>query len=123
MSGNAVKIGLALILVGGSVGVLLVSEKNAPQAAPAVNPVELVKNGALLLDVRSPGEFNSGHLDGAVNIPIDQLGRRMAELGPKTRAVVVYCQSGGRSRAAAQMLSGAGYQVHDVGPMSAWPGR
>lgn len=80
----------------------------------------LVGAGATLLDVRSPGEFASGHLPGAVNIPVDQLGGRTGEV-EKTRPVVVYCRSGGRSRSAANTLVAAGFQqVHDLGPMSAW---
>jgi rhodanese-related sulfurtransferase len=50
---------------------------------------------------------------------VQELGRRMAEI-PKNRKVVVYCRSGGRSAQAAAMLKAAGYQVLDIGPMSAW---
>lgn len=81
----------------------------------------LVANGALLLDVRTPSEFASGHIDGAVNIPVQELERRIAEIHDRRRPIVVYCQSGRRSAAATQMLRSAGYaEVHDLGPMSAW---
>lgn len=82
---------------------------------------QLVASGALLLDVRSPAEFAGGHIDGARNIPVDQLAGRLAEVGPKDKAVVVYCRSGARSSSATQVLRSAGYtQVYDLGPMSAW---
>ena len=81
---------------------------------------EKVKSGALLLDVRTPEEFRAGHVDGARNIPVQELARRLGELGPKTQHVVVYCKSGGRSGAAAQMLRSQGYAVTDVGAMSNW---
>lgn len=80
----------------------------------------LVKQGALLLDVRTPQEFSSGHLQGAKNIPVQELGSRMSELPPTSRSVVVYCRSGGRSASAARMLRSSGYQVHDLGAMDNW---
>jgi rhodanese-related sulfurtransferase len=45
---------------------------------------------------------------------------RLREVGPTSRPVVVYCRSGGRSAQAAAVLRGAGYDVKDVGPMTAW---
>ncbi len=82
---------------------------------------KLVAEGALLLDVRSPGEFAERHIDGAVNIPVESLNQRIAEVGPKDRDVVVYCRSGNRSASAKRMLVAAGYaKVHDLGPIGAW---
>ncbi len=82
---------------------------------------EAVAAGAKLIDVRSPEEYASGHLDGAVNIPFDQVAERIREVGPPDAAVVVYCQSGGRSGVAAQVLREAGFtKVIDIGPMHAW---
>jgi phage shock protein E len=82
---------------------------------------ELVGSGALLLDVRTPGEFASGHLPGALNVPVGELGGRLEGLGPKERAIVVYCASGVRSAAAAGMLERAGFaKVRNLGAMSRW---
>lgn len=78
-----------------------------------------VADGAQLLDVRTPGEFASGHIEGATNIPVHELRERLGELD-RGRAVVVYCRSGARSASAARLLAGAGFEVHDLGPMSAW---
>jgi rhodanese-related sulfurtransferase len=81
----------------------------------------LVAGGAKLLDVRSPGEFAAGHLPGAVNIPVDALERRLAELGPKDGTIVLYCASGARSAQAKRALVAKGFvSVHNLGPMSAW---
>ncbi len=81
----------------------------------------LVAAGARLVDVRSPGEFGSGHLPGAVNIPVGELTARVAEIGAKERPVVVYCRSGARSASAAGLLRRAGFvAVHDLGSMSRW---
>ncbi|MCC7535037.1 MAG: rhodanese-like domain-containing protein [Deltaproteobacteria bacterium] len=81
----------------------------------------LVEGGALLVDVRTPAEFSARHIPGAVNIPLSELDARMNELGPRSRAVVLYCRSGNRSAQAARILEGAGYsRVHDLGAMSRW---
>ena len=82
---------------------------------------KLVAAGARLLDVRSPGEFAGGHLPGAVNIPVQELERRLAEAGPIDGELIVYCRSGHRSSRAAELLRQHGFtKVHNLGPMTAW---
>jgi phage shock protein E len=84
----------------------------------------LVGTGAKLVDVRMPDEFASGHVPGAVNIPLHELSSRLSEIGPPTTKVVVYCRSGSRSASALKSLQRAGYaNVYDMGPASAWPGK
>ena len=78
-----------------------------------------VAEGATLLDVRTEREFASGHIDGAYNVPVADLGRRMAEV-PANIPVVVYCQAGGRSARAAGQLSARGFEVLDLGAMASW---
>jgi rhodanese-related sulfurtransferase len=64
----------------------------------------------LVLDVRTAAEFDEGHIPGAVNIPFDAIGERIAELGPADeRDVVVYCRSGRRSAIALGALKMAGF--------------
>jgi phage shock protein E len=74
----------------------------------------------LLVDVRTPQEFNSGYIEGAVNIPLQELAQRADEI-PTDQPVVLYCRSGNRSSNAARMLSNAGYeQVYDLGGVIDW---
>lgn len=81
-----------------------------------------VAAGARVVDVRSPGEFAGGHVPGAINVPVNELGRRIQELGATDKPVVVYCASGARSASAAQALRRAGFaDVLDVGPMRSFP--
>lgn len=81
---------------------------------------KLVAEGASLLDVRTQQEFAAGHIEGALNIPLQELQQRLHEL-PKDRPVVVYCRSGNRSSSAAKLLENQGYSaVHDLGGMSRW---
>lgn len=79
---------------------------------------EAVGSGAMLVDVRTPEEFEAGHIEGAVNVPVDQVGASDVFEGQET--IVVYCRSGRRSAAAAQQLAGMGHDVLDLGPMTAW---
>jgi rhodanese-related sulfurtransferase len=81
----------------------------------------LVQAGARLVDVRTPGEFAAGHLPGAINIPLQQLDDRLAELEPKDSPVVLYCRSGHRSGSAARTLKSSGFgMVYNLGSMSRW---
>lgn len=82
---------------------------------------EMVAQGALLLDVRTPEEFVCGHIPGALNVPVDQVAARISDLGPKDRPVVIYCRSGVRSATAARILREAGFgTLLDLGAMTAW---
>lgn len=74
----------------------------------------------ILIDVRTPDEFNSGHIAGSVNIPVQELGARLSEV-PQDKTVVVYCRSGNRSAQAATILDQAGYTpVYDLGGVIGW---
>lgn len=90
---------------------------------PGGNPPESVEwNGdALILDVRSPGEFARGHVDGALNLPLDGFAQAYPGAGPdKSRQIIVYCQSGGRSGQAMRILKQQGYDnVINGGSVSA----
>jgi rhodanese-related sulfurtransferase len=73
-----------------------------------------------LLDVRTPEEFASGHIAGAINIAVDALEQHLSEV-PKDQPVIVYCHSGNRSAQATQILQNAGYsQIYDLGGVVQW---
>ncbi len=75
----------------------------------SVDYKNLVRDGALILDVRSKGEFESGHIKGAINIPVDQLKNNLAKLKDKQKAIITCCASGMRSSSAKAILQGSGY--------------
>ncbi|AEI63462.1 rhodanese-like domain-containing protein [Corallococcus macrosporus] len=82
---------------------------------------QLVAGGAVLLDVRTPQEFQEGHPEPARNIPVQELPRRIAEVGPPGTPVVVYCAAGGRSAQAAQLLRANGFpDVFDLKSVKNW---
>jgi rhodanese-related sulfurtransferase len=66
-------------------------------------------DGPLILDVRTPGEFQMGAYPGAVNVGLDELIDRVDEFGSKDREIVVYCASGARSSYAQRLLEQAGF--------------
>ncbi len=76
-----------------------------------------------LIDVRSVGEYEAGHVPGALNIPHDELRARLHELGPvRDEPVVVYCESGKRAGVAGEILLAAGFRrvLHLSGDMRGW---
>lgn len=65
----------------------------------------------LIIDVRTPGEYASGHVDGAMNLPLDRFAQHYEQAVPdKSRQIVLYCQSGARSGQAAQFLKQQQYE-------------
>lgn len=84
-----------------------------------VNYKELIKKGAIVLDVRSKEEFECGHVKGAINIPLDVLPLNIKKIGDKDRFIITCCLSGGRSRVAKNALETLGYiNVHNGGGWS-----
>ena len=83
---------------------------------PGVNYAELVKEGAIILDVRSKGEFAGGHIKGAINISVDTLRNNLSKLKDKNQPIITCCASGMRSASAKSILKSNGYtQVYNGG--------
>lgn len=94
-----------------------------PDINDMLNKLELEEK-AVLLDVRTPQEYKSGHIPGSKNIPLDRLQKVSGVVKDKDTAVYVYCQSGGRSRAAASALKQMGYEnVMDYGGINRYRGK
>ncbi|HPF91543.1 MAG: rhodanese-like domain-containing protein [Flavobacteriales bacterium] len=82
---------------------------------PKVDLGQKINEGAQIIDVRTPDEFRSGHVKGAVNIPLDRLQGQLAKID-KNKAVITCCRSGARSGMAADMLKNAGFDAYNGGP-------
>ena len=79
--------------------------------------------GALLLDVRTPQEYRSGHIPGSENVPLQVIDGATGRLEAKDTPVFVYCQSGGRSSQAAAALKRMGYScVKNIGGIASYSG-
>ena len=81
----------------------------------SVNYQQLVKEGAVIVDVRSPGEFQGGHIKGSINVPLQSIHSSLGKI-PKNKTVITCCASGMRSASAKSILKSAGYvDVHNGG--------
>ena len=82
---------------------------------------ELIGEGAFLLDVREPSEWEAGHSPLAVHLPMGDVAEGHAGVLPRDTKIVVTCRSGARSQRVAQFLQQAGYDaVNAAGGMNAW---
>ncbi|MFN5335023.1 MAG: rhodanese-like domain-containing protein [Bacteroidota bacterium] len=77
---------------------------------------QMVAEGAIIVDVRTPGEYQSGHIKGSLNIPVDIIKNKLADLKKKNKPVITCCRSGARSGMAKDILSNAGITVYNGGP-------
>ena len=122
--GRLTPIGVTAQLVIGLVLLSLVFAIAMVRRSAAVSQADaqaLLVEGGRLVDVRSPSEFATGHLEGAINLPVEELAARADELGPPDAGLVLYCRSGARSALAKRRLEARGFNnVHDFGAMARW---
>ena len=123
-----ITLAVLVLIIGGAAWIS--TANYAPTTAPVIasqriTPLEYQNQFGdgtqhLLIDVRTPEEFASGHIQNAVNIPVETLQTRLDEV-PGGTSVAVYCRSGNRSASAAQILVENGYQqVYDLGGIKDW---
>lgn len=83
----------------------------------STNFKELVKNGAQIIDVRTPSEFKNGHIKNSKNIPLQSLGAKLNTI-KKDKPVITVCASGMRSASAKGILKNNGFEVYNGGGWS-----
>ena len=108
-------VALAIVAVAGGVLLHGQSSQISPDAAQAY-----LRNGAQVIDVRTPAEFSTGHLPNAMNIPLALIeSGAPLPLKDKKQVLLLHCQGGMRSAKATKLLSGMGYaNVFDLGSYS-----
>lgn len=84
---------------------------------------EVYSHGAVIVDVRSPQEFQSGHIENSVNIPLQNLVQKAACLKQKNKPVITVCVSGARSGMAVNMLKNEGIDAYNGGSWSSLENR
>jgi rhodanese-related sulfurtransferase len=85
---------------------------------PSIDFAQLVKNGAQIIDVRTPGEYQGGHIKGSKNIPLQVLTSKTTTLD-KTKPIITCCASGMRSASAKSVLLKNGFtEVYNGGGWS-----
>ena len=82
-------------------------------------------SGYIILDVRTPGEFEEKHIPGAINVANETIGTdEIPELPDKDQLILVYCRSGNRSKQASEKLVALGYtNIVEFGGINDWPGE
>jgi len=82
---------------------------------PSVDYKSLLQNGGIIIDVRTKGEYQGGHIKGSINIPLNVLSDNISKL-KKDKAIITCCASGMRSASAKGMLKSSGFtEVHNGG--------
>lgn len=95
---------------------MLESLKKIFGSGPSVDYGKMVAEGAIILDVRSRGEYASGHINGSINIPVDELANQLNKLKDKSKTIITCCASGMRSGSAKNILESKGYtSIHNGG--------
>lgn len=124
--GLIVAAALAFVLLNNNAECCATDSTSGRQVVQALSPTgyqgQFLTTNAdhVLLDVRTPQEFASGHIQGAVNISVETLASRLNEV-PNGQPIVVYCRSGNRSAQASQILAQAGYtNIYDLGGLIDW---
>lgn len=109
---------VAIVILGGIY--MFSQQNNATSNALKFDSVKAdIASGGQLIDVRSRAEYDSGHIDGAVNLDVQAIQAGSMPAVAKSQKVYVYCRSGSRSGQAATMLKNAGFQnIVDLGGMS-----
>src|SRR6516225_8414070 len=99
---------IILLLAGLAFAVLFLLKRKS--FVPEAMARKFLREGALVVDVRRQDEFKAGHLPGAVNIPLDELGKSLPrQVADKNRVLLLHCQVGVRSGIARRQLLGMGY--------------
>jgi rhodanese-related sulfurtransferase len=86
----------------------------------ALRASELIEEGAVVVDVRERAEWDAGHIQGALHLPLGEIGQRHGQL-PRDTQLIAVCRSGNRSALATESLRRAGLRVENLdGGMKAW---
>ena len=97
-----------ILVIAAVVAVIFMIKKSGQISAK--DALAHLKNGALVIDVRNPGEFNSGHLPNVINIPLDEIATALPKrVKDKNQTLLLHCASGMRSGMAKGKLTGMGY--------------
>ena len=83
----------------------------------------LLEKGAVIVDVRTPGEYAGGHVPKSINIPVDKIEGRLQELKRKNVPIITCCRSGARSGMAKSMLEANGIEAYNGGSWDSLQGK
>ncbi len=90
---------------------------------PGTDFKALKENGAIIIDVRTPQEYDHGHIQGSKNIPFDKIQREVKTIKSFNKPIITVCKSGARSGMAKSILKSAGVEVYNGGPWNVLVGK
>lgn len=90
---------------------------------PGTDFKALKENGAIIIDVRTPQEFDHGHIQGSKNFPLDKIQREIKTIKNYNKPIITVCKSGARSGMAKSILKAAGVEVYNGGPWNVLVGK
>jgi rhodanese-related sulfurtransferase len=112
-----------LLLLGSLLGSSAIFAESMPSVSPQQAAEMQVQQKAVIVDVRENDEWNTGHIAGAIHIPLSEIQNRVSELTRyQNQPIITQCRSGARSVKAAEMLKISGFtNVHNMdGGLNAW---
>lgn len=117
------KYGFILFIIIAFILIIILSLNTKENAYHKINAEEaknLIKQKAIIIDVRTKEEYESGHIENAINIPYDNINNKTINNSKDTN-IIVYCKSGNRSKIAANTLIKLGYKnIYDLGSINNW---
>ena len=90
--------------------ILVLDSSNVKYYFDTTDYKSMLSSGGIIIDVRSNGEFYSGHIENSLNIPLSDLTSKIDQFNDKDQPIITCCASGMRSAAAAKILSAKGYK-------------
>lgn len=103
---------------------MLETLKNLFSSTPSADYKTLLKEGAIIIDVRTKGEYATGHIQSSKNIPLDTLEKQLSQLKDKNQIIITCCASGMRSGSAKRLLESKGYtNVYNGGGWASLNGK
>ena len=118
-------IGIVIVAILGVATLVLFGEKSSNNTAEPVDTLTFttvqadVQSGAQLIDVRTIEEFEAGHFENAINLPVEEIQEGKMPSAEKDTTIYVYCRSGNRSAQAKTALNASGYtNVVDLGGLT-----
>ncbi len=120
-------IAFVMIVGAGYFFFLCSNSDKAPYKISANVAAEMMKESAnvIVVDVRTPEEYQQGHIENAKLLPLSELEEKASAVIPdKSKKILLYCRSGRRSAVAAELLVNSGYEkVYDFGGINDWKGK
>lgn len=87
---------------------------------PKADIKQIYKDGAIVIDVRTPMEFKAGHFGKSSNIPLNKINTKVEYLKKKNKPIILICRSGGRAGTARNILKKTGLEVYNGGGWEAF---